>query len=109
VAVLLENAGVDLDISKLSTNSSALEVACPRRELERKIEIVLLEENAWMELKSSANESWRLPGSNAPSFIAIQTKMAELWSKEDPKKDRRKIKEQPESNYSSDSHRWQYW
>jgi hypothetical protein len=32
-------------------------VACPRRELERKFEIVLLAENARMELKSLANES----------------------------------------------------
>jgi hypothetical protein len=49
-----------------------------RRELERKFEIVLFVENARMALKSSANESWHLPGSNAPSFVAIQAEMTEL-------------------------------
>jgi hypothetical protein len=60
-------------------------VACGAPGIEAKIEIVLLAEKPRVELKSSANESWRLPGSNAPSFIAIQSRMAELWSEEDPK------------------------
>jgi hypothetical protein len=44
----------------------------PRREFERKFEIVLLAENAPMELKSSAKESEHLPSRTASSFIAIQ-------------------------------------
>jgi hypothetical protein len=46
-----------------------------------------------MELKSSANESWHLPGSNAPSFVAIQAETTELRRLEGPKKARRRIKE----------------
>jgi hypothetical protein len=38
-------------------NSTALEIACPRPELERKFDKVLFVENARMELKSSAKES----------------------------------------------------
>jgi hypothetical protein len=61
--------------------------------LKRKFEIVLLAEMPRVELKSGANESWRLPGSNAPSFIAIQAKngrvMVKRRSKEGSKKDQR--------------------
>jgi hypothetical protein len=49
-------------------NSSALKsFHVARRELERKCEIVLLAENARMELKSSANESSNLPLAVKPS------------------------------------------
>jgi hypothetical protein len=48
------------DLSTLRVNGSTLEVACPRRELERKFEIFLLAENAWMDPKSSANQSQRV-------------------------------------------------
>jgi hypothetical protein len=49
---------VDLHIGPdVSKNSPPLEVACPRRELERNFEIVLFAEDARVELKSSANES----------------------------------------------------
>jgi hypothetical protein len=65
----------------------------PRQELEEHFEIVLLAENARMELKSSTNESWNLPGSNAPCFVAFQAKNTELWWLEGPKKDHRRIKE----------------
>jgi hypothetical protein len=56
--VALEGAVVDLHIgTTLSINSSALKVACPRRELERKFEINLWAENTRIERKSSSNES----------------------------------------------------
>ena len=51
--------GSDLNQEDLGAgciNSSTLGVGCPRRELERKFEIVLFTENAPMELKSSAIE-----------------------------------------------------
>jgi hypothetical protein len=49
---------MDLHIGTTSINSSALqEFHVARRELERKFEIILLEENARMELKSSAKEN----------------------------------------------------
>jgi hypothetical protein len=49
---------MDLHVGTIvSKNSSALEVTCPRPELERKFEKVLFAENARMELKSSAKES----------------------------------------------------
>jgi hypothetical protein len=51
-----------------------------------------------MELKSSANESWHLPGSNAPSYVAIQAEMTELMRLEGPKKARRRIKEGSKKN-----------
>jgi hypothetical protein len=47
-------------------------VPCGPPGIGAKFEIVLFVENARMALKSSANESWHLPGSNAPSFVAIQ-------------------------------------
>ena len=53
----LECAVVDLHGALRNINSAALEVACPPPELERKCEIVLLAENAWMELKSSTSKS----------------------------------------------------
>ena len=64
-----------------------------RQELERKFEMVLLAEIARMELKSGANESSNLPGSNAAFFFASQAENSELWWLEGPKKDSRKIKE----------------
>jgi hypothetical protein len=54
----LKCAVMDLHLGTIfSINSSALEVAVVRREFERKFEIVLLAENARMELKRSAKES----------------------------------------------------
>jgi hypothetical protein len=41
-----------------------VELDVPRQELERKLEILLLAENARMELKSGANES-----SGSPTYI----------------------------------------
>jgi hypothetical protein len=38
-----------------------IELHVPRRELERKLEIVLFAKNAWMALKSGAKVSWYLP------------------------------------------------
>jgi hypothetical protein len=46
-----------------------------------------------MELKSSANGNWHLPGSNAPGFIAVQAEIARVWRSEGPRKDQRRIKE----------------
>jgi hypothetical protein len=51
--------GVDLDIGNACKNSAALKLDVRRQELEQIFELVLLEENARMELKSSAKESPR--------------------------------------------------
>jgi hypothetical protein len=48
-------------------------------------------------MKSSANESWHSPGSNAPSYITPQATPAELWWLEGPKKDRGKTKERSQN------------
>ena len=55
--VVLQRAVVDEKSCVPGENSSTLEVPCPRQELERKFEIVLLAKSAWMELKSGVNES----------------------------------------------------
>jgi hypothetical protein len=57
-SVALECAVIDRhNGTTLSMDSAALDVACPRRELERKFEIVLLAETARVELQSCANTS----------------------------------------------------
>jgi hypothetical protein len=48
---------VDLHIGTIGINSAALEVACGPPAIGANFEIVFFTENAWMELKSSANES----------------------------------------------------
>jgi hypothetical protein len=57
-SVALEGAVINLHIGTTGgINGSALEVACPpRRELERKFEIVILTQTARMELENSAKE-----------------------------------------------------
>jgi hypothetical protein len=58
VAIRDKTRGIDLHHGTASNNdSSALKVVVPRQELERKFEIGLFAENAWMDLKSSAKES----------------------------------------------------
>jgi hypothetical protein len=66
--------------------------------LERKFEILLLAENARMELESSANESGNLPSASAPIFIAVQAEITRFWRLEGKKKDQIRTKEGPKKD-----------
>jgi hypothetical protein len=57
-SVVLESAAIDLNDVIKKNNSSALEVAFPpRREFDRKLQLVIFPAIAQIELKGSANES----------------------------------------------------
>jgi hypothetical protein len=78
--VAFKHAIIDLHIGTTGINSSALEVACfPRRELERKFEIVLFAEKDRMKPKRSANESSNPPRSVEPGFTKIKTILIAQW------------------------------
>ena len=71
-AVRSESAYVDLDFGTTSSiNGTALQVGCPAPGHAAKFGIVLLSENAWIDMKSGANESSDLRSPVAPRFIVI--------------------------------------
>ena len=61
----------------LSINDAALQVPPPQ--LEDSSRNVFRSENAWIDMKSGANESWDLPGPVAPSFITFRAEVSKLW------------------------------
>ena len=61
----------------VSINGAALQVPPPQ--LEDSSRNVFWSENARIDMKSGANESWGLPRPVAPSFIAFRAELSKLW------------------------------